>query len=100
VPTQIPNNPGSLSFVISGAVEVAATSNRTKKYHLVYVLNHFLLHQTVIGEESLKQMDTAGEYPDVAVRGGSNFAHCLPAREFKEWTAHPPEERRVGFYFA
>ena len=74
---QDPDNPGSLGIAISEAVEVAATSNGTKKYSLGSVLNHVLLHQTVIGEESLKQMDMAGEYPDVVigcVGGGSNFA--------------------------
>jgi tryptophan synthase beta chain len=73
---QDPNNPGSLGIAISEAVEAAATSNGTKKYGLGSVLNHVLLHQTVIGEESLKQMDMAGEYPDVVigcVGGGSNF---------------------------
>ena len=72
-----PNNMGSLGIAISEAVEVAATSNGTKKYGLGSVLNHVLLHQTVIGEESLKQMDMADEYPDVVigcVGGGSNFA--------------------------
>jgi tryptophan synthase beta chain len=74
---QDPNNPGSLGIAISEAVEAAATSNGTKKYGLGSVLNHVLLHQTVIGEEALKQMDMAGEYPDVVigcVGGGSNFA--------------------------
>ena len=74
---QDPNNPGSLGIAISEAVEAAATSNGAKKYGLGSVLNHVLLHQTVIGEESLKQMDMAGEYPDVVigcVGGGSNFA--------------------------
>jgi tryptophan synthase beta chain len=71
------NNPGSLGIAISEAVEVAATSGGTKKYSLGSVLNHVLLHQSVIGEEALKQMDLAGEYPDVVigcVGGGSNFA--------------------------
>lgn len=71
------NSPGSLGIAISEAVEVAATSNGSKKYSLGSVLNHVLLHQTVIGEEALKQMDMAGEYPDVVigcVGGGSNFA--------------------------
>ena len=74
---QDPNNPGSLGIAISEAVEAAATSNGTKKYGLGSVLNHVLLHQTVIGEEALKQMDMAGEYPDVVigcVGGGSNFS--------------------------
>ncbi len=73
---QDPDSPGSLGIAISEAVEVAATSNGAKKYSLGSVLNHVLLHQTVIGEEALKQMDLAGEYPDVVigcVGGGSNF---------------------------
>ncbi|MEZ0396031.1 MAG: TrpB-like pyridoxal phosphate-dependent enzyme [Anaerolineales bacterium] len=72
-----PGNRGSLGIAISEAVEAAATSGGTKKYSLGSVLNHVLLHQTVIGEEALKQMDLAGEYPDVVigcVGGGSNFA--------------------------
>jgi len=72
-----PDNPGTLGIAISEAVEVAATSGGKKKYSLGSVLNHVLLHQTVIGEESLKQMDMAGEYPDVVigcVGGGSNFS--------------------------
>jgi tryptophan synthase beta chain len=73
---QDPNSPGSLGIAISEAVEVAASSGGKKKYSLGSVLNHVLLHQTVIGEEALKQMDLAGEYPDVVigcVGGGSNF---------------------------
>ena len=72
-----PQSPGSLGIAISEAVEVAVRSNGTKKYALGSVLNHVLLHQTVIGEEALKQMDLAGEYPDVVigcVGGGSNFS--------------------------
>jgi tryptophan synthase beta chain len=73
---QHPNPPGSLGIAISEAVEVAVESGGKKKYGLGSVLNHVLLHQTVIGEEALKQMDLAGEYPDVVigcVGGGSNF---------------------------
>jgi len=72
-----PDNPGSLGMAISEAVEVAATSNGAKKYGLGSVLNHVLMHQSVIGEEALKQMDMADEYPDVVIGcigGGSNFA--------------------------
>jgi tryptophan synthase beta chain len=72
-----PNNPGSLGIAISEAVEAAATSNGAKKYGLGSVLHHVLMHQSVIGEESLKQMDMANEYPDVVIGcagGGSNFA--------------------------
>ena len=74
---QDPNSPGSLGMAISEAVEVAATSGGTKKYGLGSVLNHVILHQTVVGEEALKQMDMAGEYPDVVIGcigGGSNFS--------------------------
>jgi tryptophan synthase beta chain len=72
-----PESPGSLGIAISEAVEVAVKSKGKKKYSLGSVLNHVILHQTVIGEEALKQMDMAGEYPDVVigcVGGGSNFA--------------------------
>jgi len=75
--TENPDNPGALGIAISEAVEVAAKSNGAKKYGLGSVLHHVLLHQTVIGEEALKQMDLAGEYPDVVigcVGGGSNFS--------------------------
>jgi len=71
-----PQSPGSLGIAISEAVEVAATSGGAKKYSLGSVLNHVLMHQSVIGEEALKQMDLTGEYPDVVigcVGGGSNF---------------------------
>jgi tryptophan synthase beta chain len=71
-----PDTPGSLGIAISEAVEVAAMSGGTKKYSLGSVLNHVLTHQSVIGEEALKQMDMADEYPDVVlgcVGGGSNF---------------------------
>lgn len=71
------NHPGSLGAAISEACEVAALSDGAKKYGLGSVLNHVLMHQTVIGEEALKQMDMAGEYPDVVigcVGGGSNFS--------------------------
>jgi tryptophan synthase beta chain len=72
-----PNSTGSLGIAISEAVEAAATSGGTHKYALGSVLNHVLMHQTVIGQECLKQMDMAGEYPDVVIGpigGGSNFA--------------------------
>lgn len=72
-----PQNPGSLGLAISEAVEAAVTSQGSKKYSLGSVLNHVLMHQTVIGEECLKQMEMAEEYPDVVigcVGGGSNFA--------------------------
>jgi tryptophan synthase beta chain len=71
-----PDSPGSLGIAISEAVEVAATNDDTK-YSLGSVLSHVLLHQTVIGQEAIKQMEMAGEYPDVVIGcagGGSNFA--------------------------
>jgi tryptophan synthase beta chain len=71
-----PDSPGSLGIAISEAVEVAATHDDTK-YSLGSVLNHVLLHQTIIGEEARLQMEMAGESPDVVigcVGGGSNFA--------------------------
>ena len=73
------DSPGSLGIAISEAVETAVKSNGVKKYSLGSVLNHVLLHQTVIGQECLKQMDMADEYPDVVigcVGGGSNFGGC------------------------
>jgi tryptophan synthase beta chain len=71
-----PDSPGSLGIAISEAVEDAATHDDAH-YSLGSVLNHVLLHQTVIGEEALRQMEKAGEYPDVVigcVGGGSNFS--------------------------
>ncbi len=71
-----PESPGSLGIAISEAVEDAAGSGETK-YSLGSVLNHVLLHQTVIGLEAHKQMELSGDYPDVVigcVGGGSNFA--------------------------
>ena len=71
-----PDTPGTLGMAISEAVEAAVTSGGEKKYSLGSVLNHVLTHQSVIGEEVIKQMDLAGEYPDVVIGcigGGSNF---------------------------
>lgn len=71
-----PNSPGSLGIAISEAVERAAFDENTK-YALGSVLNHVLMHQTVIGQEALKQMEKAGDMPDIVVApfgGGSNFA--------------------------
>jgi tryptophan synthase beta chain len=67
---------GSLGIAISEAVEVAAGAEDTN-YSLGSVLNHVCLHQTVIGQEAIAQLEMAGEYPDVVVGcvgGGSNFA--------------------------
>jgi tryptophan synthase beta chain len=72
-----PENLGSLGIAISEAVEVAAKSGGSVKYSLGSVLNHVLLHQTVIGQEALLQLQLADDYPDIVigcVGGGSNFA--------------------------
>jgi tryptophan synthase beta chain len=71
-----PDSNGSLGIAISEAVEVAVQDEQTK-YALGSVLNHVLLHQTVIGIEALAQLEMAGDYPDIIVGctgGGSNFA--------------------------
>jgi tryptophan synthase beta chain len=71
-----PDHPGSLGMAISEAVELAAQRDDTK-YALGSVLNHVLLHQTVIGQEAIAQFELADDYPDVLVAcagGGSNFA--------------------------
>jgi tryptophan synthase beta chain len=71
-----PDCPGSLGIAISEAIEDTVTHQNTK-YSLGSVANHVLLHQTVIGQEAKKQMEKAGDYPDVVIGcagGGSNFA--------------------------
>jgi tryptophan synthase beta chain len=71
-----PDSPGSLGIAISEAVEVAAR-DRAVKYSLGSVLNHVLLHQTVVGQEAIKQFELAGDDPDIVIGctgGGSNFA--------------------------
>ena len=73
---QNPDSPGSLGIAITEAVEVAAQDPNIR-YALGSVLNHVLMHQTVIGEEALLQMAKAGDTPDLIVGctgGGSNFA--------------------------
>jgi len=70
------DHPGSLGIAISEAVEIAVQRDDTK-YALGSVLNHVLMHQTVVGQEAMAQMEMAGDYPDVIVGctgGGSNFA--------------------------
>jgi tryptophan synthase beta chain len=71
-----PNTPGSLGIAISEAIEQAVLRDDTR-YSLGSVLNHVMLHQTIIGLEAKKQMAIAGDYPDVVIGcagGGSNFA--------------------------
>ncbi|NUQ56852.1 MAG: TrpB-like pyridoxal phosphate-dependent enzyme, partial [Dehalococcoidia bacterium] len=70
------DHPGSLGIAISEAVEVAATDDDAK-YALGSVLNHVLMHQTIIGQEAIAQLEMADDYPDVVIGcagGGSNFA--------------------------
>jgi len=78
-----PNSPGSLGIAISEAVEDAVTSEAMgrplTRYSLGSVLNHVLLHQTIIGLEAQKQLAKVGDYPDIVIGcagGGSNFAGC------------------------
>ena len=71
-----PDSPGSLGIAISEAIELAVQADDTR-YSLGSVLNHVMLHQTVIGQEARKQMEALGETPDVVIGcagGGSNFA--------------------------
>ena len=70
-----PDSPGSLGIAISEAVETAAQREDTK-YALGSVLNHVLLHQTIIGQEAIRQFEKAGDFPDIVIGcfgGGSNF---------------------------
>ncbi len=90
---ETPDTPGSLGIAISEAVEDAATRDDTK-YSLGSVLNHVLLHQTVIGLEAIEQMEMAGEAPDVVIGcagGGSNFAGLtfpFVGRNLREEASH------------
>jgi tryptophan synthase beta chain len=75
-----PENMGSLGIAISEAVEVAAKSGGKIKYSLGSVLNHVLMHQTIVGEEALLQMEKADDYPNVVigcVGGGSNMSGLI-----------------------
>jgi len=75
---QDPDTPGSLGIAISEAIEAAVTDESGEtRYSLGSVLNHVMMHQTVIGLEAKKQMEKIGEYPDIIIGcagGGSNFA--------------------------
>jgi tryptophan synthase beta chain len=88
-----PDSTGSLGIAISEAVEDAATRDDTK-YALGSVLNHVLLHQTVIGQEAIEQMGMAGESPDIVIGctgGGSNFAGLtfpFLGRNFRDGAKH------------
>src|SRR5262249_11190326 len=90
-----PDSPGSLGIAISEAVEDAAGRDDTA-YSLGSVLNHVLLHQTVIGQEALAQMELAGAFPDVVigcVGGGANFPappFPVPPPNIPPPAPHPP----------
>ncbi len=73
---QEPDSPGSLGIAISEAIELAVQDRETN-YSLGSVLNHVMLHQTIIGQEAKKQLEKVGDYPDIIIAsagGGSNFA--------------------------
>jgi len=92
---QDPNSPGSLGIAIGEAVEDAAMRSDTN-YSLGSVLNHVLLHQTVIGQECKKQLEQAGDYPDMVigcVGGGSSFAGIA----FPFIYDHLTEGRKIQF---
>lgn len=78
---EYPDSPGSLGMAISEAIE-DAVGDKDARYSLGSVLNHVLLHQTIIGLEAQKQLEKIGDYPDIVIGcagGGSNFAGlCLP----------------------
>ncbi len=94
-----PDTPGSLGIAISEAVEVAATHDDTR-YSLGSVLNHVLMHQTVIGQEALAQLAKVGETPDIifgCTGGGSNFGGlAVPVPPGEAGRAHEPPDRRGG----
>jgi len=97
---KFPDTPGSLGIAISEAIEAAVsdTSGKTR-YSLGSVLNHVMLHQTVVGLEAKKQLEIIGEYPDIIIGcagGGSNFAglafpFVLDKINGKEIAIHPVE---------
>ena len=95
--TKTPNHQGSLGTAISEAIELAQTTPNCK-YTLGSVLSHVTLHQTVIGLEAEKQMEMAGEYPDIVIGcfgGGSNFGGiCFP------FMRHTIKEGRKTRYIA
>ncbi len=74
--SEMPDTPGSLAIAISEAIEQAVEREDTR-YALGSVLNHVMMHQTIIGLEAKKQLEKVGRYPDVVIGcagGGSNFA--------------------------
>jgi tryptophan synthase beta chain len=84
-----PNSPGSLGLAISEAVEDAVKRDDTR-YSLGSVLNHVLLHQTIIGQEAKKQMEIAGDYPDIII-GCHGGGAILP-----DWLSVPKDKIRIA----
>ena len=103
--TRDPHHPGSLGTAISEAIELATTTPNCK-YTLGSVLNHVALHQTVIGLEAEKQMEMAGEYPDVVIAcfgGGSNFgglAFPFMRHQFQTLNGQCANGKRIDFIAA
>ena len=93
-----PDHTGSLGIAISEALETVVKTQGSK-YALGSVLNHVLLHQTVVGQEAKKQMEKAGEYPDIiigCVGGGSNFAGLAFPFMADKLSGKKPKTRYVG----
>lgn len=91
-----PNNPGSLGIAISEAVE-DAINNEDANYGIGSVFNHVLLHQTVIGLESKRQMEIVGDYPDViygCIGGGSSFSGLFWPFYYDKITGKAPKDVR------
>lgn len=92
-----PNSPGSLGIAISEAIEDAMTHDNTK-YSLGSVLNHVLLHQTVIGQECIKQFEMAEDYPDVifgCIGGGSSFSGMSWPFYHHKKSGKPPKDTKI-----
>jgi len=92
-----PSNPGSLGIAISEAVEDAVTHENTR-YTLGSVLNHVLLHQTVVGLETQKQLEAIGEYPDIitgCIGGGSSFSGLFWPFYHDKVTRKAPKDTRL-----
>jgi tryptophan synthase beta chain len=92
-----PKNPGSLGIAISEAIEDAVTHEHTK-YALGSVLNHVILHQTVIGQESIKQFQQVNDYPDVifgCIGGGSSFSGMAWPFYYQKITKKEPKNTKI-----
>ena len=92
-----PKNPGSLGIAISEAIEDAMTHENTK-YALGSVLNHVILHQTVIGQEAIKQFESIDDYPDVifgCIGGGSSFSGMSWPFYYQKVTGKEPKDTKI-----